>query len=77
MLALMITFVALIALQRVSELLLSPRHERALMAKEGAYERGAGYYPAMVGLRREFALLADATYLRYRRARKICAAERS
>ena len=49
MLALLITFVALIALQRVLELLLSRRHERALRAK-GAYERGAGHYPAIVGL---------------------------
>ena len=45
----MIIFVALIALQRVLELLLSRRHERALRAK-GAYERGAGHYPAIVGL---------------------------
>jgi methyltransferase len=49
MLALLNTFVALIALQRVLELLLSRRHERALRAK-GAYERGAGHYPAIVGL---------------------------
>ena len=42
MLALLITFVALIALQRVFELLLSRRHERALRAK-GAYEVGAGH----------------------------------
>ncbi|MDQ3926123.1 MAG: hypothetical protein M3272_03930 [Actinomycetota bacterium] len=49
MLALLITFVALIALQRVLELLLSRRHERALTTKE-AYERGAGHYPVIVGL---------------------------
>jgi methyltransferase len=49
MLALLITCVALIALQRVLELLLSRRHERALRAK-GAYERGAGHYPVIVGL---------------------------
>jgi hypothetical protein len=42
MLALLITFVAFIALQRVLELLLSRRHERALRAK-GAYERGVGH----------------------------------
>ena len=46
MLALLITFVALIALQRVFELLLSRRHERALRAK-GAYERGADHYPVL------------------------------
>ena len=51
MLALLIPFVALIALQRVLELLLSRRHERALRAK-GAYERGAGHYPVIVGLHR-------------------------
>ena len=49
MLALLITFVALIALQRVLELLLSRRLERALRAK-GAYERGAGHYLIIVGL---------------------------
>ena len=49
MLALLIAFVTLIALQRVLELLLSRRHERALRAK-GAYERGAGHYPVIVGL---------------------------
>ena len=49
MLALLITFVAFIALQRGLELLLSHRHERALRAK-GAYERGAGHYPVVVGL---------------------------
>jgi methyltransferase len=49
MLALLITFVVLIALQRVLELLLSRRHERALRAK-GAYERGVGHYPVIVGL---------------------------
>jgi len=49
MLALLITFVVLIALQRVLELLLSRRHERALRAK-GAYERGVGHYPLIVGL---------------------------
>ncbi len=45
----MIAFVALIALQRVLELRLSRRHERALKAR-GAYERGAVHYPAIVGL---------------------------
>lgn len=49
MLALLIAFVTLIALQRVLELLLSRRYERALRAK-GAYERGAGHYPLIVGL---------------------------
>ena len=49
MLALLIIFVVLITLQRVLELLLSRRHERALMVK-GAYERGAGHYPVVVGL---------------------------
>ena len=49
MLALLITFVALMALQRVLELLLSRRHERALRAK-GAYECGAGHYPVIFGL---------------------------
>ena len=49
MLALLITFVALITLQRGLELLISRRHERALRAK-GAYERGAGHYPVIVGL---------------------------
>ena len=45
----MVAFVALIALQRVLELRLSRRHERALKAR-GAYECGAGHYPAIVGL---------------------------
>ena len=49
MLALLVTFVALVALQRVLELRLSRRHERALKAK-GAHEHGAGQYPAIVGL---------------------------
>src|SRR5829696_1520231 len=49
MLALLIISVALIALQRVLELLLSRRHERALRVM-GAYERGAGHYPVVVGL---------------------------
>ena len=48
MLALFIILVAL-ALQRGLELLVSRRHERALRAK-GAYERGAGHYPVIVGL---------------------------
>lgn len=42
-------FVLLIALQRLLELRLSRRHELALKAR-GAYERGAGHYPAIVGL---------------------------
>ncbi len=49
MLALLASFVALVALQRALELLLSRRHERALRAK-GAYERGADHYPAIVVL---------------------------
>lgn len=49
MLALLVAFVALIALQRVLELRLSRRHERALKAK-GAYECGVGHYPIIVGL---------------------------
>jgi isoprenylcysteine carboxyl methyltransferase (ICMT) family protein YpbQ len=53
MLALLITFVALIALQRVLELLLSRRHQHALRAK-GAYERDAGHYPLIVGLPAEW-----------------------
>jgi methyltransferase len=44
MLAVLVTFVAL---QRVLELRLSRRHERALMAR-GAQEHGAGNYPAIV-----------------------------
>jgi methyltransferase len=48
MLALLITFVALIALQRVLELLLSRRHERGLEAR-GTYERGASHYPIIAG----------------------------
>ena len=49
MLALLVTFVALVAFQRILELRLSSRHERALRAK-GARERGAGHYPFIVGL---------------------------
>jgi methyltransferase len=49
MLVLLVAFVALIALQRVLELRLSRCHERALKAR-GAYECGAGHYPAIVGL---------------------------
>src|SRR5215217_4885916 len=49
MLALLITFGSLVALQRILEMLLSRRHERALRVK-GAYERGAGHYPVIVGL---------------------------
>ncbi len=49
MLALLAAFVALVALQRVLELRLSRRHERALRAR-GAHERGAGHYPLIVAL---------------------------
>ena len=49
MLALLIAFVALIALQRVLELRLSRRHERVLRAR-GAHEHGTGHYPTIVGL---------------------------
>ena len=49
MLALLVSFVAFVALQRLLELRLSRRHERALRAK-GAHEHGAGHYPAIVGL---------------------------
>jgi methyltransferase len=46
---LLAAFVALIALQRLLDLRLSRRHERALKAR-GAYESGAGHYPAIVAL---------------------------
>ena len=49
MLALLVSFVAFVALQRLLELRLSRRHKRALRAK-GAHEHGAGHYPAIVGL---------------------------
>ena len=41
--------VMLVAVQRLLELRLSRRHERALRAR-GAVERGRGHYPLMVGL---------------------------
>ena len=49
MLALLVALVALIALQRVLELRLSRRHERAL-ERRGAHECGTGHYPIIVGL---------------------------
>lgn len=49
MLAVLVAFVALVALQRVLELRLSRRHERALRAR-GAREHGADHYPAIVGV---------------------------
>lgn len=41
--------VALVAVQRLAELRVSRRHERALRAR-GAVEAGAGHYPVMVAL---------------------------
>lgn len=47
--ALFLVLVAAVAVERLVELVISRRHERALRAR-GAVEAGAGHYPLMVGL---------------------------
>ena len=54
---LFLLLIAAVALERLGELVLSRRHERALRAR-GAVEAGAGHYPLMVGV--HAALLAAA-----------------
>jgi methyltransferase len=47
--ALFTLLIAAVALERLVELLISRRHERALRAR-GAVEAGAGHYPVMVAI---------------------------
>ena len=54
--------VALVALERLLELVVSRRHERALRAR-GAIEHGAGHYPAMVAVHAALLLAAPAEVL--------------
>lgn len=51
--------VALVAAERVAELVVSRRHERRLRAR-GAVEVGAGHYPFMVALHASFLLACPA-----------------
>ena len=51
--------VAAVALERVAELVVTKRHERALRAR-GAVEHGAGHYPTMVALHTGLLLAAPA-----------------
>ena len=55
--ALFVLLIAAVAAERLVELVISRRHERALRAR-GAVEAGASHYPLMVGL--HVALLAGA-----------------
>jgi isoprenylcysteine carboxyl methyltransferase (ICMT) family protein YpbQ len=48
-LALYLALVALVALERIAELLLSERNRKAVLAR-GGVEHGGGHYPAMVAL---------------------------
>lgn len=52
-----VLLIVLVACERLAELVVSRRHERALRAR-GAVERGRGHYPVMVAL--HVALLAAA-----------------
>ena len=47
--ALFLLLIAAVALERLAELVISRRHERALRAR-GAVEAGAGHYPLMVAI---------------------------
>ncbi len=60
--ALFLLLVATVAVERLVELVISRRHERALRAR-GAVEAGAGHYPMMVGLHAALLLGAPAEVL--------------
>jgi methyltransferase len=57
--ALFTLLIAAVALERLGELVISRRHEKALRAR-GAVEAGAGHYPVMVAIHAALLLAAPA-----------------